>query len=89
MVSREVVIQTLKCLPSQYPQTLNEKFPHIMEKIVKLWNSPEGEDYFDDLLRPNGRGGGRLDRGGFPEEVWWELFRLFELYKKPRPKSAK
>ena len=89
MVSRETVLQTLKCLPNQYPQLLNEKFPHILEKIVELWNSPDGEDYFNDLLQPNGRGGGRFDRHGFPEKVWWEIYSLNELYKKPRPKPAK
>jgi len=89
MVSRETILQTLKCLPNQYPQLLHEKFPHILEKIVELWNSPDGEDYFNDLLQPNGRGGGRFDRHGFPEKVWWEIYSLNELYKKPRPKSAK
>ena len=89
MVSKETVLQTLKCLPSQYPQMLSEKFPHIMEKIVKLWNSPDGEAYFADLLQPNGRGGGRFDRSGFPENVWWEIYRLYALYKKPRPRPVK
>lgn len=89
MVDRETVLKTLNCLPSQYPQALSEKFPHIMEKIVKLWNSPEGEAYFSDLLQPNGRGGGRFDRLGFPEKVWWEIYRLYELYMKPRPKTVK
>jgi len=87
MVDKETVLKTLNCLPNQYPEMLGEKFPHIMEKIVKLWNSPEGEPYFADLLQPNGRGGGRFDRHGFPEKVWWELYRLYELYKKPRTKS--
>jgi hypothetical protein len=89
MVSREIVLKTLKCLSNQYPQMLSEKFPHILEKIVKLWNSPEGEDFLNDLLQPNGRGGGRFDRQGFPEKVWWEILRLKELYHKPRSKTAK
>lgn len=86
MVSRETILQTLKCLPNQYPQLLDEKFPHVLEKIVELWNSPDGEDYLHDLLQPNGRGGGRFDRHGFPEKVWWEIYSLNELYKKPRTK---
>jgi hypothetical protein len=89
MLSKEAVLQTLKCLPGQYPELLSEKFPHILEKIVKLWNSAEGEEYFADLLQPNGRGGGRLDRRGFPEQAWWEIYRLYELYKKPRAKSSR
>jgi hypothetical protein len=76
-------------LPNQYPQLLHEKFPHVLEKIVEPWNSHDGEDYFHDPLQSNGRGGGRLDRHGFPEKVWWEIYSLNELYKKPRRKSAK
>ncbi|ADE13038.1 hypothetical protein [Sideroxydans lithotrophicus] len=87
MISREVVLQTLKCSPKEYPKTLSEKFPHILEKIVQLWNSPEAEPYFADLLQPNGRGGGRMDRDGFPEQAWQEIFELKLLYAKPRVKG--
>jgi hypothetical protein len=88
MVNRESVMQTLKCLPDQYPKILAEKFPHILAKIVLLWNSPDGEGYLADLLHPT-YSGGRFDRSGFPENVWQEILRLNELYKKPRPKSAR
>jgi hypothetical protein len=88
MVSKEVVLQTLKCLPNQYPQKLEEKYPHVLEKIVQLWNSPDGEAYFADLLHPN-YSGGRFDRAGFPAKVWQEILRLNELYRKPRPKSIR
>ena len=88
MVSKEFVLQTLKCLPNQYPQLLGEKYPHILEKITQLWNSPDGEVYLADLLHPT-YSGGRFDRSGFPEKVWQEILRLNEFYKKPRQKSAK
>ena len=88
MVSRDVVLKTLKCLPNQYPQMLAEKYPHVLEKIVQLWNSPDGQAYLADLLHPT-ISGGRFDRKGFPEKVWQEILRLNELYMKPRPKSAK
>lgn len=86
MISRETVLQTLKCSTNQYPLLIEEKFPHILEKIVQLWNSPEGEAYFVDLLQPNGRGGGRMDRDGFPDKVWEEILKLKLLYERPRPK---
>ena len=89
MISREVVLQTLQCSPTQYPQMLEERFPHVLEKIVQLWNSHEGEHYMADLLQPNGRGGGRFDRDGFPERAWQEIFLLKQLYDKPRPKLKK
>lgn len=88
MISRESVLQTLKCLPNQYPQMLEREYPHILEKIVQLWNSPDGEAYFADLLHPT-CSGGRFDRAGFPEKVWHEILRLSELYSKPRPKLKK
>ena len=88
-ISKETVLQTLKCSPDQYPKMLEEKFPHILEEIVKLWNSPEGGAYFTDLLQGNGRGGGRVDRDGFPEKVWQEIYQLAELYRKPRPKPGR
>jgi hypothetical protein len=87
MISRETVLQTLRCSPNQYPQLLEERFPHVLEKIVKLWNSPDGEAYFTDLLQPGGRGGGRFDRDGFPEKAWNEILQLKLLYGKPRPKA--
>jgi hypothetical protein len=88
-ISRETVLQTLNCSPDQYPKILEEKFPHVLEKILKLWNSPEGEAYFTDLLQTNGCGGGRIDRNGFPEKAWQEIFRLNMLYRKPRPKPGR
>lgn len=89
MISRETVLYTLKCGTNQYPQLLEDKFPHILAKIVNLWNSTDGETYFADLLQPNGRGGGRIDRDGFPDKVWEEILKLKLLYDKPRPKAGK
>jgi hypothetical protein len=88
MVKKEVVLQTLKCMPNQYPQMLAEKFPHVLEKIVQLWNSPDCEAFLADLLHPT-ISGGRFDRKGFPEKVWQEILRLNELRMKPRPKSTR
>lgn len=86
MISREVVLHTLKCSPDQYPRALEEKYPHVLEKIVQLWNSRDAEAYFSDLLNPN-FSGGRFDRLGFPKPVWHEILQLSELYRKPRSKK--
>ncbi len=88
MVTKETVLQTLKCLPNQYPAILEEKYPQVLEKIVQLWNSPDGEAYLSDLLN-TARSGGRFDRAGFTEEVWMEILRLNVLYKKSRPNSVR
>jgi hypothetical protein len=75
MMDREVVLQTLKCSPYQYPQMLDERFPHVLEKVVNLWHTSEVESYIADLLNPI-RSGGRFDRDGFPDRAWQEIFQL-------------
>jgi hypothetical protein len=85
MINRNGVLQTLRCTPNQYPKTLDERFPHVLEKVVMLWNSPDAESYFADLLQPNGRGGGRFDRDGFPEKAWEEILQLQILHDKQHP----
>lgn len=87
MIDRENVLQITKCHPSQYPQTLAENFPRILEKIISLWDSPDAEAYLNDLLQPDGRGGGRLDREGFPDVTWHEILHLKLLYEKHLPKQ--
>jgi hypothetical protein len=75
MMNREIVLQTLKCGPQLYPQLLDEKFPHVLEKVVALWNSPEARPFIADLLNPF-CSGGRFNRAGFPDEAWRELLQL-------------
>jgi hypothetical protein len=87
MINKETVLQTLNCTPNQYPQMLGERFPHVLEKVLKLWNSPEAEAYLADLLQPNGRGGGRMDRDGFPEKAWYEIFQLKVLHSKAHART--
>ncbi len=87
MINKEMVLQTLNCTPNQYPQMLGERFPHVLEKVLMLWNSPEAEAYLADLLQPNGRGGGRMDRDGFPEKAWYEIFQLKVLNSKAQARA--
>ncbi len=86
MISRELVLKTTGCSPNQYPQFLEERFPHVLEKIVQLWHSPEAEPYFNDLLQPGGRGGGRFNRDGFPDRAWQEILQMKVLCEKSRAK---
>ena len=82
MFNREIVLHTLKCSNDKYPRVLEQKFPHILEKIIKIWNSPDVEVYIADLLQPNGRSGGRLDRDGLPPDATAEIFQLGVLHRK-------
>ncbi len=84
LINREFVHHKLKCNPKHYPLMLEERFPHVLERIVKLWDSADGEDYLNDLLKPNSSGG-RQGREGFPEQAWDEIFQLLLHYRKPRP----
>jgi hypothetical protein len=85
MINRELVLETTKCSPNQYPYILDGHFPHVLEKIVELWNTPDAERYFVDLLQPDGRGGGRFNRDGFPDQAWQEILRLQLLHGKQHP----
>lgn len=87
MITKEIVLQTTKCNPEKYPQMLDEKFHHILEKIIELWDTPDADAYFADLLQPDGRGGGRLDRDGFPDQAWQEILHLKLLNVKQHPKE--
>lgn len=80
-ISREFVLHKLKCSQGHYPHLLAERFPHVLERIIKLWHSPECVDYINDLLKPNGSGG-RHQREGFPEKAWDEIYMLLLHYEK-------
>ena len=82
MPDKETVMNTLKCGADLYPRVLEQRFPHVLTKLLLLWGSAEAEVYITDLLQPNGRSGGRLDRDGFPTEVTAEIFKLGVLHRK-------
>lgn len=79
MIDRGMVMETLGCVPKIYPRVLEERFPHVLNKIVELWDSPLCQPYFTDLLQQSGRGGGRVNRDGFPDDAWQEIFQLNEF----------
>ena len=76
--------QYLKGYESKYPHQLEAQFGRIVDRIVELWESPELEGYFSDLMF----GGGRTNRRGFPAEVATEIFILSLAYDEIRKKPA-
>jgi hypothetical protein len=60
-----------------YPKMLEEKYPHVLEKIANLPNSVEMERFFEDLMLTQ-----RSGRQGFPIEVFGELTALINVYRK-------
>ena len=70
--------------PDLYPHELETRFPHVVQRIVDAWPSPElARALFEDLLVDK-RGG----RQGFPPGVAREIFRLSVAYDEQRGKPA-
>ncbi|MBI5659101.1 MAG: ankyrin repeat domain-containing protein [Nitrosomonadales bacterium] len=62
-----------------YPHALEKQFPRIVYKIVELWDTPQMEAYFTDLMVDK-RGG----RKGFPSDVATEIYYLSQVYDRTR-----
>lgn len=60
-------------LGQDYPHSLETQYERILVKIVQLWETPEIDAYFSDLLIDK-RGG----RKGFPKNVLADIVRLAE-----------
>ncbi len=60
---------------SHYPHALERQFPRILEKIMAMWEKPEIDDYFTELLVSK-----RSDRRGFPPDVASDIMNLSIVY---------
>lgn len=78
---KENFLKSLAGKSNYYPQALEQKFPHIFEKIVTLWDTPSIEPYFNELMMDSRDG----KREGFPPDVASEIFRISMLSS---PKST-
>lgn len=58
-------------LGTRYPHALEARYERILRKIEELWNTPDIDEYFTDLLIDK-RGG----RQGFPSEVLQDIITL-------------
>lgn len=54
-----------------YPHALESEYPRIFGKIMALWDAPEIDDYFMELVVDK-----RGDRAGFPPDVAAEIVHL-------------
>ena len=66
----------LQKMPERYPFALEQKYERILNKITDLWDTPEIDDYFADLLMDE-----RGDRQGFPQEVAREIVTLSKTHE--------
>ncbi len=63
-----------------YPRGLEEKYPRILSKIMTLWDKPEVNDYFMELMVP-----ARQDRAGFPPDIAAEIVHLSLVHASCHP----
>lgn len=68
----------------RYPHNLESKYPRVFGKIMSLWDSPEINAYFMELMVDT-RGG----RAGFPPEVASEIFHLSFVHTAHFPTNMK
>ena len=69
-------------LPAKYPRILERSFPHILNRLMQIWDTPEFDPFMQDLMVDK-RGG----RQGFPLEVAAELMFLSELHNRLKKKG--
>lgn len=70
------ILKILNNKEDLYPHQLEQKFPHILDRLIIMWDSPEFDTYLNKFM---------LDtrahaRQGFPPEVASEILRLSKLH---------
>jgi hypothetical protein len=69
------MLELLGNQPGKYPTHLETHFPHVFQKVLELWNTAEGERYFDELMLSK-----RAGREGFPPEATVEIWGLHQIH---------
>jgi uncharacterized protein len=69
--------------PGRYPTRLDERYPHILERIAQLWGTSQIDPYLQDLLLDSGGG-----RQGFAPDVMSDLMFLQGLYIEGKESAA-
>ncbi len=69
---------------NHYPHALEKQFPHMLNRIIELWNSPELDPYLEQLM---------LDtrdhqRQGFPPDVATDIMRLSRINTEQRDRAT-
>ncbi|MGV8932978.1 MAG: hypothetical protein ACOH1I_00020 [Gallionellaceae bacterium] len=72
----EKILKLLNNKEEYYPTQLTEKYPHILDKIMMMWDSPEFDSYLNKFMLDKRE----HPRHGFPPEVASELLRLSMLH---------
>jgi len=60
-----------------YPHLLEERFPHVLQRVITLWgNKLDLETYLDGLLAPP-----RAGAKGFPQEAVFEIVTIKAVHR--------
>lgn len=64
-----------------FPHQLAARFPHVVKRILALWQAPDkARTYFKNLLAK-----GNAGVQGFPPDVYQEIFILASFYDEQYP----
>lgn len=80
----EKVLQLIGGKVNNYPHALEKQFPHMLNKIVELWDSSALDAYFEQLMLDT-RDHQRL---GFPPEVASDIMRLSRINSEQNKRTA-
>jgi uncharacterized protein len=78
----EAILKLVQGEKSSYPHELEKQYPRVLGKIVELWDTPQIDAYFVDLLVDK-RGG----RQGFPAQVASDIYRLSKIHERTHPRD--
>ena len=67
-----------------YPRKLEQQFPHLFEKIMLLWDTPEFDSNLNKLMLDKRE----HSRQGFPADVASEILRLSILHSELHGSTA-
>lgn len=65
------MLRILNNREQNYPHALEDQFPRIFNKIIEIWDRPEIDAYFTQLMVSD-----RLNRQGFAKEVASDIVYL-------------
>lgn len=80
---REKMLAHLGEKADAYPRQIEQRFPHILAKLVSVWGKPEGDTYLNGLMVAD-----RPGRQGFPPDAASELFRLSMIHGALQPAKS-
>ena len=72
---RATLLEKMGEYAGDYPQHIEQRYPHILARLAELWGTPALDKYLDVLLLPD-----RQERQGFPGDVAKEVFHLSSVH---------